>query len=162
MKLISLIMLLSLFSCLKPQEVKDKAHVIQSMASTLDKQYPGVLSQSFSTVTQDTQLVDLRTPAETDVSTLPNAISKEEFEADPTIYQNKQIVGFDTLGQRSIVWVSEQRAYGIEAFNLQGGVLAWAHAGGKFVTPSGEETKTVHVYAQAWDMLPEGFEAITE
>jgi len=162
MKLISLIMLLSLFSCLKPQEVKDKAHVINSMAATLDKQYPGVPSVSFTNLTNDSQLVDLRTAAERNISTLPKAISKEDYEANYESYKNKQIVGFDTLGQRSIVWVSEQRAYGIEAYNLHGGILAWAHAGGKFITPSGEETKTVHVYAQAWDMLPEGFEAITE
>ncbi len=162
MKILTLGLLVILCSCLKPQEIENRSHLVTSMANTLDKQYPGIPSLTFSTLAKQSQLVDLRSPAERDISTLPNAISKEEFEADPKIYQDKQIVGFDTLGQRSIVWVSQQRAKGIEAYNLHGGILAWAHAGGKFISPNGSETKTVHVYAQAWDMLPEGFEAITE
>lgn len=162
MKLNYLLVLLILASCLKPQEVKDKAYLIQSMAATLDKQYPGVPSVNFTNITQNHQLVDLRSPAERQISTLPQAITKEQFEADSKLYQDKLLVGFDTLGQRSIIWTSEQRANGFDAYNLHGGILAWAHAGGIFVTPSGVETKTVHVYAQAWDMLPEGFEAITE
>jgi len=41
-------------------------------------------------------------------------------------------------------------------------VLAWAHHGGDFVDITNQKTKRVHVFSEAWDMLPNGFEAITQ
>jgi hypothetical protein len=48
----------------------------------------------------------------------------------------------------------------MKAFNLHGGVLAWALNGGSFVTPEGEPTRRVHVYGEPWDVLPPEYEAV--
>lgn len=127
------------------------------MAATLAKQYPGVPS-----VTSDqlagALLVDVRSAPERLISTLPGAIASENF--DYQQMQDKRVVAFDTLGQRSIEWISEQRAKGVDAYYLKGGILAHAHAGGDFVNPAGKATKRVHIYSEAWNMLPDGYEAV--
>ena len=162
MKIFALGFLILLSSCLKPHEVENRSHLVTSMANTLDKQFPGVPSLSRSTLTKHSQLIDLRSSAERNISTIKNAISLDDYNADPKLYLDKQLVAFDTMGQRSIQWVSKKRAQGLDAYNLHGGILAWAHDGGSFVDQQGHDTKVVHVYSKAWDMLPEGFEAITE
>ncbi len=132
MKIFALGFLILLSSCLKPHEVENRSHLVT------------------------------RSSAERNISTIKNAISLDDYNADPKLYLDKQLVAFDTMGQRSIQWVSKKRAQGLDAYNLHGGILAWAHDGGSFVDQQGHDTKVVHVYSKAWDMLPEGFEAITE
>lgn len=162
MRILLFITLLGLTSCLKPAERQNRAQIVESMAKTLDKQYPGVPSMTKATRLKHTILVDIRSDKEQNVSRIKSAISQREYEENLTKYRDKIPLAYDTLGQRSILWVSEKRAQGIEAYNLHGGILAWAHAGGEFENPNGDPTKKVHVYAEAWDMLPDGFEAITQ
>lgn len=162
MKSILFLSLFTLCSCLQPADRENRAHIVSSMAATLEKQFSGVPSFNKASLPSEYQFVDLREDNERLISTLPGSISKAQFEANLALYKSKVIVAFDTLGQRSLPWVSSKRAQGLKVFNLQGGILAWAHAGGKFVDVTGQPTKRVHVYAEAWEMLPDGFEAITQ
>lgn len=130
---------------------------MQAMAATLAKQYSGVPSVTSEQIA-DSVLVDVRSAPERLISTLPNAIASENF--DYQQMQGKRVIAFDTLGQRSIEWVSDQRAKGVDAYYLHAGVLGHAHAGGRFVDPNGNETKRVHIYSDAWNMLPSGYEAV--
>ena len=103
-------------------------------------------------------LVDVRAPAEREVSIIPGAISEEAF--DPSQAAGKTIVAYCTIGYRSGEWVEKQRAAGVEARNFKGSVLAWSHAGGRFVTPAGEPTQRVHVYGKLWDLLRHDYQSV--
>src|SRR5690606_5001309 len=121
----------------------NRAHIIASMAKTLDKQFPGIPSVDFTSIPRNAVMVDVREKNERLVSTLPRAISLADFKSKHGEYAQFPIIVFDTLGQRSIPEVSNLRAQGFDAYNLHGGILAWAHAGGIFVDIAGNVTKRV-------------------
>ena len=106
-------------------------------------------------------LLDCRTRSERAVSMLPGALSQEEFESSRDHYAGRKIAVYCTIGYRSGLYARELKGEGVNAFNLRGGVLSWAIAGGEFVDPAtGEDTKRVHVYGKKWDLLPPGYEAV--
>src|SRR5690606_23736305 len=125
------------------------------------KQFPGVAAKNIDELNSGDILVDVREFSERNISMLPHAISLDEFELKKEAFKKQTIVAYDTLGQRSLEWVSRMRAEGYDAYNLHGGILLWAHHGGEFITPTGKPTKKVHVYSEAWKMLPDGYEAIS-
>jgi rhodanese-related sulfurtransferase len=105
-------------------------------------------------------LVDSRTPDEYSVSMIPDTITKVEFESNLDVYKNATIVVYCTIGVRSGRYVESLLNAGFDAYNLKGGVLSWAHGGGKFVDRNGNETKRVHVFGSKWNLLPAGYEPI--
>ncbi|QEY33497.1 MPT-synthase sulfurylase [Synechococcus sp. RSCCF101] len=106
-------------------------------------------------------LVDVREPAEQAVSMLPGAVSAEQFERHRERYRDRTVVAYCTIGLRSGLKAQQWRQQGIEAVNLAGGVLAWAHADQPFVSPAGP-TRRVHVYAPSWNLLPASHSAVVE
>lgn len=107
-----------------------------------------------------TVLVDVRNDDERDVSIIPGAISKEEYEAKEDSFQSRPVVAYCTIGYRSGRYVETLRERGVDAKNLRGSLLAWTHAGLPMVNGRGEQVKRAHVYGADWDLLPEGFEAV--
>jgi rhodanese-related sulfurtransferase len=107
-------------------------------------------------------LVDVRTPEERAVSTLPGAIPADEFEAHIDEFRDQRIVTYCTIGYRSGVYCKEmgEAAAGLDLYNLEGSVLAWAHAGLPFHDPNGVPTRRVHVYGPTWDLLPQAYESV--
>jgi rhodanese-related sulfurtransferase len=103
-------------------------------------------------------LVDVREPAEREVSMLPGAITREAFEADREAFRGKVVIVYCTIGARSGLYAKGLRAEGFDARNLPGSVLAWSHAGGTFVNAAGP-TRRVHVYGPEWSLLADGYEA---
>lgn len=103
-------------------------------------------------------LVDVRTKEEQQISMIPGAISKEEFESNLEKYRSCKVISYCTIGGRAGAYTQGLRKRGIDAFNLKGSVLLWAHAG--FVDSAGQETTRVHVSGSKWDLLPQGYEAI--
>ena len=105
-------------------------------------------------------IVDVREPEERSISIIRGSIDKAEFERRLPELGDSPVVVHCTIGYRSGVYAEELRSRGIEALNLKGSILAWAHAGGGVVDPSGGETRRVHVYGEKWALLPKGWEAI--
>lgn len=103
-------------------------------------------------------LLDCREPYERAVSVLPGAISRAEFDADPQRYRGSPVVVYCTIGYRSTKLADTLRRRGFDAVNLRGGVLAWAHAGGRFVDAQGRATSRVNVYGSDWDLLPHAYQ----
>jgi len=159
---ILLISLLLLSSCLDPGKAKDPAKVVASMSDAMVKKHTTVPFKTVEEVkpTSEFVLVDVRTKAERDVSYIGRSISKEEFEANRLKYINKEILFYCTIGVRSTQYAIEKMRDGFIVFVLKGGVLSWAHAGRTFVGPNNEETKKVHVYSEAWNLLPKDYEGI--
>tara|TARA_R110000868_G_C10952584_1_gene767926 strand:- start:1081 stop:1569 length:489 start_codon:yes stop_codon:yes gene_type:complete len=162
MKIFLPIIILAVSACIDLSGRQNKAHIVDSMANTLLKQHPDAQIIMPEELKAEDVLVDIRNPNERLVSTLPNAISKDDFLAKFDEFKDRRIIAYDTIGQRSIPWVTELNQQGLSAYSLRGGILAWAHHGGVFVDTTNQETKRVHVFSEAWDMLPEGFEAITQ
>ena len=104
-------------------------------------------------------LVDVREPAEQAVSMLPGAITMAAFEAEAASYSDYRIVVYCTIGFRSALYTRQLREKGLDAYNLAGSRLAWAHAGQVLVDSLGP-TRTAHVYGETWDLLPEGYRSV--
>ena len=156
--------LLILTSCLDPGKVKDPAKVVASMSDALTKKYKSIPVKFPREVTTESEfvLVDVRSAAERAVSHIPLSISIQEFESHSKKYINKEIVFYCTIGVRSTKYALDKMKEGFTVFNLKGGVLGWAHAGKNFMTSEGTMTKKVHVYSEAWNLLPEGYEGAFE
>lgn len=112
----------------------------------------------------DPILVDVRPREERKVSTIPGAITVDSLDRMPVqVRKGKVVVAFCTIGLRSGRWVEERRAKGENAFNLHGGVLAWAHAGRTFEARDfigSRPTRQVHVYGRRWNLLPDGYQGV--
>ena len=104
-------------------------------------------------------VVDVRPDEEREVSMIPGAISKSEFEASRAEYEGKTVVAYCTIGYRSGLWAKDLRADGWEAKNLRGSILAWTHAELPLEDTDGP-TKRVHVYAEDWALAAEGYEPV--
>lgn len=104
-------------------------------------------------------LVDVRSPAERAVSTLPGAVTPEEVEADPARFAGREIVAYCTIGYRSSAWAQARRKEGLDVKNLHGSLLAWTHAHGPLVV-NGAPTRRVHVYGSTWNLAATDHEAV--
>lgn len=103
--------------------------------------------------------IDVREPKEQAVSMLPSAVTAEEFLKDPGRYADRVLIGYCTISYRSGKLAQQLAAQGITVLNLRGGILAWAHAGGKLQDRDGE-TRRIHVYGRKWDLAPQGYETV--
>ena len=78
----------------------------------------------------DVVFVDVREPEEQEISMIPGAVPHKKFLENPDIYEESLIIAYCTISYRSGKFVDRLRKRGIHLINLQGGLLAWLHAGG--------------------------------
>ncbi len=104
-------------------------------------------------------IVDVREPAERAVSNIPGAISLSALR-QLTPSESRSVLVYCTIGMRSAAVTRALRQEGYQAFNLRGGVLAWAAADQPFVDAAEAPTKRVHVYGRRWNYLPAGYEPV--
>lgn len=111
--------------------------------------------------TDDVVWLDVRDPRERRISTLPEAIDRSTYEERRDALAGRPVIVFCTVGYRSGLAARDLRRQGIEAHNLAGGILAWAHADRTVVDGrTGEPTRRVHVFGWRWNLLPEGWTAV--
>ena len=103
--------------------------------------------------------VDVRTPEEQEVSTVPNAIPYQEFDKIKEKYKDEIIIAYCTIGSRSGYYTKKLSSEGYNAYNMIGGILAWAHYGLPLLK-DGHVVRRAHVYGRKWDLLPENYESI--
>lgn len=135
---------------------------------TKDIQGPWIRAADLMKILDDTNLVliDVRQPEEQQVSMLEHALTPREFAEKfrHGIPASKRLVIYDTMGFRSGKYAAELAKQGIKAENLEGGVLAWSHAGGDFFVKdaAGRPIKTnrVHVYDKGWNFLHPDYQAV--
>jgi rhodanese-related sulfurtransferase len=107
---------------------------------------------------ENTLFVDAREDKEIAVSKIAGAISKKDFEQNPTQYKTRKIIAYCTIGYRSAAYVEKWNKRGYTMQNLRGSLLLWAHAGGALVDAMGAATSQVHVYGRDWDLLPGAYQ----
>ena len=104
--------------------------------------------------------IDIRKPDEMAVSTLPGAVTKEEFVFNRDRYAGKTAIAYCTISYRSGLFAQDMATIGRNVANLQGGILAWVLEGGTVYDPQGQPTRRIHVYGDKWDLAPEGWESV--
>ena len=145
----------------------DLAYVerVQKLVSMCHPPSPGVPSLSVREYLQrsdreDWTVIDSRSRREQSVSIIPGSISREAFESQAARYALHPLLVYCTVGCRSATYTQELRNQGYKAFNLSGGVLAWALAGRMFVTPDGRPTREVHAHGRSRKAFPTGYRPV--
>lgn len=104
-------------------------------------------------------LVDVRSPEERAVSSIPGSISTEEFEHQLAEYQDTKIIAYCTIGYRSGKYAQKMRQQGVEILNLEGSLLAWSHIQGRLSNRNGI-TRKVHVFNRQWGLTAADYEPV--
>ena len=104
-------------------------------------------------------IVDVRAKAEADVSIIPGAITKSEFERDAEKHQDKLVIAYCTVGYRSGIYAQELSTEGWNSCNYKGSILDWCEKQLPLMTTDGRETNRVHTYSARY-AAAQGYEAI--
>jgi sodium/bile acid cotransporter 7 len=141
-----------------------KRQEIESLYNGYKTKFPDVLDlsprQAMNLIAdQKAIFIDIRKPAEQQVSMLPGAITEKEFRNNFKSYEDHVKIAYCTISYRSGKFAEHFQKDGIPVFNLKGGILGWVHEGGKVYDQTGE-THRLHVYGQEWNLAPEDFEAV--
>lgn len=95
-------------------------------------------------------IVDVRGPEEYQVSMIPGAITKEQFERNKSQYRHRTIVVYCTIGYRSGQYAKKLISDGFTAKNFKGSIVTWCQAGLPLMTMHGEPTNRVHTYSSQY------------
>ena len=104
-------------------------------------------------------IVDVRAKAEIDVSIIPGAITKAQFEHSIQQHQGKAVLVYCTVGYRSGIYAKKLKSKGWNAWNYEGSILDWCNNRLPVVTPSGQSTTRVHTYNASYSLAP-GYQAV--
>ena len=85
------------------------------------------------------------------------AVVAREFDAEASA--GKTVVAYCTIGYRSGKYTEKLRSRGIDAYNLEAGILGWVHSF-RPVERDGNQVRQVHVYGKQWSLLPEWYEPV--
>ena len=141
-----------------------KKRALDGMIAGVDRRFPDVETISAPELidrlsTAGTVLVDVRSPAERAVSTLPGAITPGELDERLEELGDRAVVAYCTIGARSSKYARRMGRRGVPVLNLRGSALAWTHAGGELVAGS-SPTKRLHVFGPKWNLTAEGYEGV--
>ena len=114
--------------------------------------------QSNEEWTDRSVIVDVRAKAETDVSVIPGAITKSEFEKNSLQHQGKTVIAYCTVGYRSGIYGKKLASEGWHAYNYKGSILDWCENQFPLVSRDGETTNHVHTYSSEYKVA-KGYEA---
>jgi rhodanese-related sulfurtransferase len=136
---------------------------VAAMAATVEKQFPQTTHLSIEEYQKNKDeyvLVDVRSEKEVKISKIPGALTRKEFETKRKLYKDKKILTYCTIGVRSSKYVISLKQERFEAYNLKESILGWTHRGLPLIGPEGKETRKVHVYAEAWNLVAKGYKGI--
>ena len=150
--------------CRGPETNAEKLAAIEQMYAEFAGEFGGAADITVAEVmeaqkTEKIVLVDVRERKETDVSMIPGAITKEQFERDIDSYRDHRIVTHCTVGYRSGLYAKKLHERGYRVANLKGAILSWTHSGGDLANEQGP-TRKVHVYGSKWNLAAEGYEPV--
>jgi sodium/bile acid cotransporter 7 len=142
----------------------EKRRVIEKLYLDYQAGFPEVTDIEPNTAAQlasekNVIFIDTRKQKERRISMLPGAITTEAFLKNPGKYKDYIKIAYCTIAYRSGKFAQKFALKGFTILNLRGGILAWAHAGGKVYDQDGP-TDRIHVYGRRWDLAPETFETI--
>lgn len=119
------------------------------------------LPEKAKNLAKDYVIVDVRSEREVEVSVIPGAITKAQYEQNIERYKDRTAIVYCTIGGRSAQYAKELKGKGITAKNFKGSILQWVQAGLPVVTPGGEPTNRVHTYSSRYK-IPDRYEQVTD
>ena len=154
--------LLSVPCTAQPLSDAQKSQQVMAMYADYRKDFVGVQDIGASAAIErlgdpEVVFVDVRESEEQAVSMIPGAVTSEVFLSDPDRFQGQRIIAYCTISFRSGKLAAKMGRKGIRIVNLEGGLLAWVHAGGPLVRGY-KPVKQLHVYGRKWDLAPSGIE----
>ncbi len=141
---------------------------VAMLKANKDVQGPWIKAAELKAIIDDTDLilVDVRQPAEREVSKLPHALDTYEF-ADKYrhgIPPGKRLVLYCTIGYRSGKYGEKLAPLGIKYQVLEGGILMWSFVGGPLVARQDHgawgPTNRIHVYDAEWNIVHPDYVAV--
>lgn len=109
----------------------------------------------------DFVVVDVRSDAEVNVSIIPGAITKKQYEANLKDFQGRTVIPYCTVGGRSGAYAKQLAAKGVKVKNYKGSILKWVDAELPLVTLDGKPTNRVHTYSDRYK-IPSKYEQVTQ
>ena len=91
-------------------------------------------------------LVDVRSETEMEISVIPGAVTKKEFEANRDKYSDRIVIPYCAVGGRSSSYADKLAAQGMQVKNYKGSILAWVKAEQPLVTLDGKPTDRVFAF----------------
>ena len=142
----------------------DKSQRVMAMYADYREDFPGIEEIDAAAAIalvgdRDVVFVDVREPEEQAVSMIPGAVTSEVFMAGLAYFRGQRIIGYCTISYRSGKLAAKLDREGITMTNLEGGLLAWVHAGGPLVRGN-RPVQEMHVYGRKWDMAPAAIETV--
>jgi len=111
--------------------------------------------------TADFVVVDVRSDAEVNVSVIPGAITKAQYEKNRDQYAGRLVIPYCTVGGRSGAYAKQLAEDGVKVKNYKGSILKWVDAGLPLVTLKGQSTNRVHTYSDRY-RIPAKYEQVTQ
>lgn len=110
---------------------------------------------------RDFVLVDVRSDAEVNVSVIPGAITKAEYEKNAELYQHKTAIVYCTVGGRSAAYAKQLAGNGVKVKNYKGSILQWVNAELPLETLNRKPTNRVHTYSSRY-RIPAMYEQVSQ
>jgi len=106
-------------------------------------------------------LIDARTRKEQQISMIPGAVSAQDFDENPgEDIRSKKLLVYCTIGYRSGIRVKHYCSSGLDAYNIEGGILGWLHDGLPVEDTDNILTRKIHVYGEDWDLAPLDYKSV--
>lgn len=142
----------------------EKQIEIEKLYARSKKQFPGVEDLTVEELdrlreTTNVVIVDVRNSPEQAVSMIPDSITSTELESNASVYADRTLVTYCTIGHRSGLYAQKLQAAGFRVFNLKGSILAWTHAQRELVDAKGP-TRRVHVAGPRWSLESSDYDPV--
>ena len=141
------------------QEKLKKVYVMYDEFKDEFKSVEAIATDELKKLKTKVTIIDVREKAEQEISMIPNAITKEEFEKNKEKYKDGLVVTYCTIGYRSGLYADKLSKEGFHVKNLKGSLLAWLLSG-ESVQKDGKDVLKVHVYGKKWNIVPAKYKAI--
>jgi rhodanese-related sulfurtransferase len=106
-------------------------------------------------------LIDARTREEQKVCIIPGAMPAQDFNGtDVNGSRPEKLLVYCTIGYRSGKLAEKYLSEGYDAYNIEGGILGWLHAGLPVQDAGGQTARKVHVYGDEWNLAPIEYEPV--
>lgn len=108
---------------------------------------------------QNIVVVDVREPKEYQVSMIPGAITKAQYEKNAHSYAGATVIPYCTVGGRSAQYAKQLASNGVNVLNFKESIIGWCNAKLPLVTADGRSTNQVHTYSSR-NKVPSEYKAV--
>lgn len=133
----------------------------KQLAELINQDKAGGNGDQADATPKDYVLVDVRSDAEINVSIIPGAITKAQYEKNPQMYKDKTVIVYCTVGGRSGAYAKQLAGNGVKVKNYKGSILEWVNSELPLETLDGQPTNRVHTYSSRY-RIPAKYEQVAQ